>query len=95
MRVVWTSAALRHLAEIQDHVARDSPAAAYRLASAITERTDAGLGGSPMMGRVGRARGTRELILRDLSYIVVYRVMDRVEVLAVVHTARGWPGRFD
>lgn len=95
MRVLWTSAALRHLEDIQDHIAQDSPAAAHRLATRLTERTNKALGQSPMMGRVGRARGTRELILPDLSCIVVYRVTDRVELLAVFHTARDWPERFD
>lgn len=48
-----------------------------------------------MIGRMGRALGTRELVLGDLPYIIVYRVTKRVEILAVVHTARLWPGKFD
>ena len=48
-----------------------------------------------MVGRIGRARGTRELILGDLPYIIVYRVTKRVEILAVVHMARQWPSKFD
>ena len=48
-----------------------------------------------MIGRIGRARGTRELILGDLPYIIVYRVTDKVEIMAVVHAAKQWPVSFD
>lgn len=48
-----------------------------------------------MLGRIGRARGTRELVFPDLPYIVVYRVTDSVEILALVHAARQWPEDFD
>ena len=62
---------------------------------ALTSRTRTNLGDYPLMGRPGRARGTRELVFPDLPYIVAYRVTtDRVEVLAVVHTAREWPDDF-
>ena len=95
MQVAWTRTALLHLEEIQDYVAQDSPAAAYELALALTERSNRLLAGNPMIGRIGRARGTRELILGDLPYIIVYRVTKRVEILAVVHMARQWPSKFD
>lgn len=96
MRVVWTRAALNHLEEIQDYIAQESPAAAYRLAHELVERTTLSLSDHPMMGRKGRAKGTREFILPDQSYIVVYRPMkDQVEILAVIHAAREWPERFD
>ena len=56
MRVAWTRAALFHLGEIQDYVAQDSPAAAYDLALALTERPNRMLAANPMIGRIGRAR---------------------------------------
>ncbi|KQX34886.1 hypothetical protein ASD04_16010 [Devosia sp. Root436] len=95
MQVAWTRTALLHLEEIQYFVAQDSPAAAYDLAIALTERPNRLLAGNPMIGRMGRALGTRERVLGDLPYIIVYRVTKRVEILAVVHTARLWPGKFD
>lgn len=95
MRVVWTSPALGHLEAIQDYIARDSPIAAYRLAFDLTERTNRSLAQNPMMGRIGRAKGTREFVVSGVPYIIVYRVTDQVEILAVVHTAREWPERFD
>ena len=95
MHVFWTRAALHHLEAIQDHIAQESPLAAYRLALELTERTNLNLTEHPMMGRKGRAKGTRELILAETSYIVAYRVMPgRVEILAVVHAARDCPKQF-
>lgn len=95
MRVRWTRPALTDLDEIQLYMAQESPAAAYRLAHGLFERTQLGLSSSPEMGRVGRVRNTRELVFSDLPYIVVYRLSDAVDVLAVVHTARKWPKAFD
>jgi addiction module RelE/StbE family toxin len=95
MRVVWTRSALSDLEDIQDYVAKDSPAAAYRLAVDLYERPTQVLADTPMIGRVGRARGTREFVFNDLPYVVAYRVTDKVEILALVHSARDWPETFD
>jgi len=94
MRVVWTRASVSNLDEIQDYVALESPAAAHRLVTELRDRTAMLLSEAPMAGRVGRARGTRELVFADLPYIVVYRLTTRVEILAVVHTSRQWPEGF-
>lgn len=94
MRVVWTRVALSQLDEIQDYIARDSPIAAYQLAADLTTRTDKQLSSSPMSGRSGRVRGTRELIFANTPHIVVYRVSAQVEVVAVIHSAREWPQEF-
>ena len=76
-------------------VRQDSPAAAYEVAHSITTRTENGLSHTALMGRPGRTADTRELVFADLPYIVVYRVTSQVEVIAVVHTARDWPERFE
>jgi addiction module RelE/StbE family toxin len=94
MKVVWTRIALSQLDEIQDYIAQDSPAAAYKLAFDIVDRTERQLSTSPESGRLGRVRGTRELVFPNQPYIVAYRVRQQVEVLAVVHSAREWPEEF-
>ena len=94
MLVRWTSLALRHIEDIEDYIALDSPMAAYRSIVDLVQRTDQGLAATPEMGRTGRARGTRELVFADLPYIVVYRITDAVDILAVVHAARKWPKSF-
>ena len=94
MDVFWTKFALADLDQIQDFIAQDSPISAYRLAVDIVERTDRLLAENPFAGRQGRVPETRELVLSRSSYIMVYRVSHRVEILAVVHGARTWPDEF-
>jgi toxin ParE1/3/4 len=95
MRVLWTIPALRDLDQIQDFIAHDSPIAAHKLATDLMRRTDKLLAANPKAGRTGRAQGTRELVISGTPYIVVYRVRDLVEVVAVVHGAREWPDNFN
>lgn len=94
MKVIWTLPALDHLEEIQDHIAQASPAAAHRLVPDVMDRADRMLGDNPMIGRRGRVKGTRELVISRTPYIVVYRVNTRVEIVAVIHGAREWPESF-
>lgn len=94
MRVVWTRPALRDLDRIQDYVAADNASAAARLVEQILDRTESQLSGNPMIGRLGRVRATRELVLAGLPYIVVYRLTAQVEIAAVMHAARNWPRSF-
>jgi toxin ParE1/3/4 len=95
MLVVWTLPALNHLDDVQDHIAKESPKAAHRLVNSLIDRTEQMLSINPKIGRTGRVAGTRELVVARTSYIVVYRILDNVEILAVVHAAREWPEKFD
>jgi toxin ParE1/3/4 len=47
----------------------------------------------PDMGRMGRVKGTRELVIQRTPFILVYRVLasvSRVEVLRILHGAQQW-----
>jgi plasmid stabilization system protein ParE len=47
----------------------------------------------PGIGRVGRAPGTREWVLSDVPYRIVYEVHgDELIVVSVLHTARSRDG---
>ena len=95
MDVIWTTPALNDIDRIQDFIAFDSPVAAFRLASDVIGRTNRLLNEAPMSGRKGRVPGTREFVVSGTAFIVVYRVPESIEILAVVHGARGWPESFD
>ena len=87
----WTQRALRRLDEIGAHIADDSPEAAARVIARILSAAEL-LTEQPAMGRVGRIKATRELVLVDIPYIVPYRVTgDTVEILTVIHAAQQWP----
>ncbi|WP_457795755.1 type II toxin-antitoxin system RelE/ParE family toxin [Methylocystis sp. S23] len=89
--VRWTRRALRRLEQIGEYISKDNPQAASRVAARITS-AGAALADYPEMGRTGRVKGTRELPLVDLPYIVAYRVKKSdVEILTIIHTAQKWP----
>jgi plasmid stabilization system protein ParE len=44
------------------------------------------------LGRTGRIKGTNELVLTDIPYIIAYRVTPAsVQILTVMHAAQKWP----
>jgi toxin ParE1/3/4 len=48
---------------------------------------------NPEMGRKGRVSGTRELVISP--FVIVYASRrDAVELAAIIHGSRNWPGSF-
>ncbi|KPF66907.1 hypothetical protein IP69_14185 [Bosea sp. AAP35] len=94
MRLVWTRRALTDIDGIFAYVAAENPDSAERLTREIEARVQT-LADHPEAGRPGRVEGTREFVVTGTPYILPYRVREgRVEILAVLHAARGWPNRF-
>ncbi|MDH3692847.1 MAG: type II toxin-antitoxin system RelE/ParE family toxin [Gammaproteobacteria bacterium] len=94
-RVVWTHPAAKALEAIEDYIAKDNPQSAFEVAQRIRRATEL-LAEHPKLGRAGRVRGTLELIIAGLPYIVPYRIKgDAIEILTVYHAARKWPESFE
>lgn len=90
-KIRWTRLALNDLTQIRSYIARDNGSAARKVTAKIMADI-LSLTENPARGRNGRVKGTRELILADLPYIVVYGLRgDYVEILTVFHTSRCWP----
>ena len=82
------------LEQIQDYIARDNRRAAWEVAQRVRHAVKQ-LEEHPKIGRKGRVRGTLELVVEGLPYIVPYRIKGNdVHVLSVFHTARKWPEQF-
>ena len=80
--------ALRNLDEEAAYIAATDPNAAGLVVERIFEAV-AQLPEQPALGRPGRVRGTRELVVSRTRYVVPYRVRAGVvEVLRVFHTSR-------
>lgn len=93
MRLVWRRRAIEDLRALQAYLASHDPRAAKRIAATIRRAVEQ-LATLPHLGRPGRVRGTRELIVSRTPYVIPYRVVgDEVQILRVYHAARRWPDR--
>jgi toxin ParE1/3/4 len=78
-----------------DYIAQDNPLAAITQDEEIERQTNL-LTAQPEMGRIGRVKGTRELVISQTPFIVVYRIAvqcKRIEILRFLHGAQKWPRR--
>jgi toxin ParE1/3/4 len=67
MKVRYAAPAKQDLIEIQDHIAKDDQAAAWRLAQRIRAHVSR-LAQHPNLGRPGQIHGTRELTISGTPY---------------------------
>lgn len=93
MRLVWLARARADRTDAIAYIAEDNPRAALNQLDEIERQTDS-LIEYPEMGRVGRKRGTRELVVNRTPFIIVYRLRpraQRIEILRLLHGAQQWP----
>jgi toxin ParE1/3/4 len=91
MQVKWLRRALRNLEQAHDYILRDNPEAAQEVIFKIQTAANQ-LENYPFMGRTGRIAGTREIVIANTPYIVIYRVKEEaVEILRVLHTSKRYP----
>ncbi|AIL12840.1 hypothetical protein IM40_03855 [Candidatus Paracaedimonas acanthamoebae] len=70
-----------------DYVCNESPQAAHKLNEEIQTKIEM-LSDFPYAGRVGKVYSTRELILSDFKYTVVYRIHNKnIQILRLLHGA--------
>lgn len=92
MQLLWTVPAIQDRQRIFDFVGIRGAAAAIDLDARIAAGAGR-LATHPRMGRRGRVRGTRELVV-DAQYVLVYetgKADNSVVVLRVLHARRQWP----
>lgn len=96
MRVHWTDTAADHLRALHDYIAHDSAFYARRMVDRITARSKQ-IGRFPHSGRVVpeyEAPDVREVI--EGPYRLIYRILAKqIDVLAVIHSARQLPAKFE
>lgn len=94
MLIIWRKEAQTDMSELLQYIAQNNIAAAYEVHEQINQQVDA-LNDHPQLGRPGRLRGTRELVVSRTPYIVAYRSKgDAIHILRVLHGAQQWPVRF-
>jgi addiction module RelE/StbE family toxin len=77
---------------IMGYIAQDNPIAAIELDDEFEAKAEQARQ-RPTLYKMGRVRGTREIVVRP-NYIMVYRIEDESDTLAVLrvlHAAQQWP----
>ena len=91
MRGVWSSEVLADVDVATCYGAAQWPSKALELADVLIDAV-APLERYPRMGREGHLEGTRELVLHDYPFIIVYIVQDEtVTILHLNHQKMRWP----
>ena len=92
MRVRFTRSARQDLAEIGNWIAADNPKAAARMVDRLISAGE-GLSKLPLRFPATSPRALRKRVVGD--YIIFYRVLETVEVVRILHTARDWLALLD
>ena len=88
--LVWRPLALANRLDIMTRIGQDNPQAALELDLEFKSKAEMAQV-RPTRYKPGRAKGTREIVVRP-NYVMVYRVHGgNVEILRVLHAAQQWP----
>lgn len=91
MQVVWTPEARISRENAIDYIAQHNISAAIDQLDEIETQTDL-LADHPEIGRPGRMKGTREMVINRTPFIAVYRIEgEMVQILELLHGAQQWP----
>jgi toxin ParE1/3/4 len=91
MQVRWLRSALKNLEQAHNYIAKEDPDAALKLVIKIQVAVEQ-LTEFPQMGRAGRVKGTREVVIIHTPYILIYRIKgNTAEILRVLHSSRQYP----
>jgi toxin ParE1/3/4 len=91
MKPVWARAAIRDLDSAREYIARVNRDAAREIALRIVDASERIIQ-FPEIGRTGRMKGTRELVVSGTQYLIVYRLKKTaVHFLRVLHGRQEWP----
>lgn len=92
MKIYWTLNAIKHLTNIYEYIALNSPTYARRIADRIIRRSEQ-ISTQPLSGRkVPEYEAEEKCELIEKPYRIIYRVkQDQIDVLAVIHGAQLLP----
>lgn len=91
MKLFWLPKAIANRGDQLKYIAQDNPHAAIEQSNHIRKQVNLLLE-YPEMGRPGRTKGTRELVISRTSFIVVYRLKaQRIEIMRLLHGSQQWP----
>ena len=87
----WSQTAEESLQRNIEYYAKEDPMTAYRIFDAVLEGAEV-LDDHHNIGRVGRIKGTRELVINGTPFILVYQCNpNEIVILNLLHGAQKWP----
>ncbi len=87
----WLPKAIASRAEQIAYIGKDNPLAAITQGDRIAEQVNTLLQ-HPEIGRPGRKKGTRELVISRTPFVVIYRVKDtHIEIIRLLHSSQQYP----
>lgn len=96
MEIIWLDTAVDEFEEAIDWIRARNDEAADNIANLALVQIDQ-LHSYPQIGRIGRNKNTRELVITKTNFIAVYRIqptLRRIEILSFKHDAMQWPTKF-
>ena len=91
MNIKWLPEAKNDLSVIKNFIAQDNNLIAEQVIAMLIISVRV-LRDNPGVGRPGRVKHTKELVLPSIPYTIPYRIKDgTVEILRVLHQSRKWP----
>lgn len=92
MLLEWTPRAREERSAAIEFIAKDNPTAALNQLDKIEHHADMLLQ-HPEIGRPGRKQGTRDLVVGNTNFVVVYRYKPKTKhviILRLLHTSQAW-----
>ena len=92
MRVIWTKKSQIALDSIYKYISEDNEILAKKIIAYIFNTVENTVKNFPHIGRTGNVFRTREYVLSEYPYVVVYTVKNNIlHVLKIIHTSMKYP----
>ncbi len=94
MQLKWTDLADADLGDIEAYIAKENdPIVAIDVVLNVINTVELVLPDHPHAGRLGRVKGTRELVIDGIPFVAIYRVVEssQLQILRVLHDTQQWP----
>jgi len=92
VKVIWTRKAQIALDSIYEYISEDNQVLAKKIVTQIFNAVETTVKNFPHIGRAGNVFRTREYVMPEYPYIVVYTVKNScLYVLKIIHTSMKYP----
>ncbi len=91
LTILETRRALQALSEVLDYYESQQSGLGARFLSSYDSQIEV-VRDMPKIGRTGKVFGTRELVMQDFPFLIVYRIRkDYLEIIRLIHQSMKYP----